>query len=111
MEPPARPIALLPPLRRTDRAEGPRAARRRQERYRYDYDEAFDIPAGGGGGYADYEPFNPYHEPGMGHKAGGRLLFAAQRLSQEGFTGGLAFDPWDMATSAYAQAAALGRWY
>ena len=111
MEPPVRVVPMLPPPRRSDGMDGVRATRRRngggQRAYR---DEPFDVQGPGGGGYADIERFDPFYEPGLGMRAGGRILFTAQREGQEAGKG-LHWEPHGMATSAYAQTAMLTDWY
>lgn len=110
MEPAGRSVPLLPPPRRAEGPDGPRGARRRhggQRRYR---DDPFEYDPYRGGGYAETERFDPFYEPGMGARAGGRVLFAVQNISQEQGKG-LHWEPHEMATSAYAQSSLLGKWY
>jgi len=112
VEPPVRAVPLLPPPRRADGMDGVRATRRRMGGQRQNRDDPFEVygSAGGGGGYADIERFDPFYEPGLGMRAGGRVLFTAQREGQEAGKG-LHWEPHGMATSAYAQTAMLTDWY
>lgn len=110
MEPAGRSVPLLPPPRRADGPDGTRAARRRhggERRYR---DDPFEVDPYRGGGYAETERWDPFYEPGIGMRAGGRVLYNTQKIGQE-MGRGMHWDPHDMATSAYAQSALLGKWY
>jgi small subunit ribosomal protein S2 len=61
--------------------DGVRATRRRMGGQRQNRDDPFEVygSAGGGGGYADIERFDPFYEPGLGMRAGGRVLFVGTK--------------------------------